>query len=77
MKPSEQTLIEVPQWATHRSELNFWNPDEFVPERWLPAGHVWYLEEYQNDNKSAAQTFSYGPRNCLGKKYTFCKVIKL
>jgi len=66
-----KTLIEVPQWTTHRSEVNFRNPDEFVPERWLPADHVWYLPKYQNDNKSVAQTFSYGPRSCLGKNLAY------
>jgi cytochrome P450 len=62
-------LVEVPQWTTHRSEINFRDPDEFIPERWLPADHVWYLEKYQNDNKGVVQSFAFGPRSCLGKKY--------
>jgi len=67
----ERTLIEVPQWATHRSEVNFHNPDDFAPERWLPPTHAWYEEQYQNDKKSNAQTFSYGPRSCLGKNLAY------
>jgi len=66
-----KTSIEVPQWTTHRSEMNFRDPDEFIPERWLPSDHAWYLERYQNDNKSVAQAFAFGPRSCLGKNLAY------
>lgn len=53
------------QYAVHRSPLSFHRPDEFLPERWLPEGQA----EFGNDRKDAFNPFSYGPRNCLGKKY--------
>lgn len=54
--------MQVPQWAAYRSPLNFKDPDSFVPERWLPDGG------YDSDRKEVLQPFSFGPRNCLGKK---------
>jgi cytochrome P450 len=40
----------------------FKDPEEFVPERWLGD------PRYENDRREAAQPFSVGPRNCIGKK---------
>jgi cytochrome P450 len=34
-----------------------------VPERWLPD------TGYDSDRKGVFQPFSFGPRNCIGKKY--------
>lgn len=58
-----QTSVYVSQYATNHSERNFTEPDSFAPERWLDD------PKFANDKKTAAQPFSYGPRNCLGKKY--------
>ncbi|KAI0411817.1 cytochrome P450 [Xylaria grammica] len=54
------THVSIHQTATYRSPVNFKNPDEFVPERWLgdPA--------YKDDICEAHQPFSVGTRNCLG-----------
>jgi cytochrome P450 len=49
--------------AAHSPD-NFKNPDIFTPERYLPEG----AEEYASDRKDAFHPFSFGPRNCLGKK---------
>ena len=45
------------------SPKHFKDPLSFIPERW--TGDV----RYASDNKSALQPFSFGPRNCIGKKY--------
>jgi len=66
-----QTLLEVPQWATHRASVNFRDPEDFVPERWLPTDHPWYDPRYANDNKGVVQSFSYGPRACVGKTLAY------
>ncbi|EXJ82862.1 hypothetical protein A1O3_06677 [Capronia epimyces CBS 606.96] len=66
-----KTLLEVPQWATHRASVNFRDPDDFIPERWLPASHAWYDEKYANDNRGVVQSFSYGPRACLGRTLAY------
>jgi hypothetical protein len=41
----------------------FTNVEQFVPERWLGD------ETYKNDNRGVVRPFSYGPRNCIGRKY--------
>ena len=58
-----KTVVSVHMLATYRSPLNFRDPDSFVPERFLGD------ERFVNDNRSALNPFSLGPRNCIGKKY--------
>jgi cytochrome P450 len=49
--------------AASRNSKNFRDPLSFQPERFLddPA--------FAEDKKFASQPFSYGTRNCLGKKW--------
>jgi cytochrome P450 len=56
------TAVYVSQHAANHSSRNFKNPDAYVPERWLGD------EEYKDDNRESFNPFSFGPRNCLGKK---------
>lgn len=58
------TLVGINQYAAFRSPLNFHRPDEFIPERSLPSGNP----EFRNDERVALQPFSFGPRNCIGRK---------
>lgn len=55
------TRVSVHHYATYRSPLNFRDPDDFVPERWLndPA--------YSSDNRECFRPFAVGPRDCLGQ----------
>ncbi|KAL8937917.1 MAG: hypothetical protein Q9216_004179 [Gyalolechia sp. 2 TL-2023] len=59
-----QTFVQVSTLATSLSSSNFYNPEAFVPERWLD-NHT----HFQGDKKQASQPFSLGPRNCVGQKY--------
>lgn len=54
--------VYVSQHATNTSERNFKDAETYVPERWLDD------ERYKHDKRSAMNPFSFGPRNCLGKK---------
>jgi cytochrome P450 len=56
--------------TTYHSEKNFFEPESFVPERWLPNPP----ELYKNDNRAALNPFSTGPRGCIGKKYPLSSV---
>lgn len=56
------TSVGVTPWAASHSQQNFKQAEDFIPERWLGG------KEWENKNKKAAQAFSYGPRNCLGRK---------
>ncbi|KAL1616667.1 hypothetical protein SLS54_008234 [Diplodia seriata] len=58
-----KTSVSLHQWSAYRSSLNFKDPDAFVPERWLPGN-----SGYESDRRDVLQPFSFGPRNCLGKK---------
>jgi len=46
----------------YASAANFSRPNEFIPERWMND------PRFENDDRAALQPFSYGPRNCFGKK---------
>jgi cytochrome P450 len=56
------TTVYVSQHATYHSSRNFKNPNKYAPERWLGD------EEYKDDVRESFNPFSFGPRNCLGKK---------
>ena len=56
-----QVIVGVNQWAANRSKDNFRDPDKFIPERWLGD------PRYADDHRGAMQTFSLGPRNCIGQ----------
>ncbi|KAF4310811.1 putative cytochrome p450 protein [Botryosphaeria dothidea] len=56
------TSLNIYHYVAYHSPLNFKDPDSFVPERWLGDS------QYDSDRKEVLQPFSFGPRNCLGKK---------
>jgi cytochrome P450 len=56
------TAVSVSQYAANHSEHNFKDPEAYVPERWLGD------EKYRDDKREAFNPFSFGPRNCLGRK---------
>lgn len=57
----EGTVVSVHQLSTYKLEQNFKDPEKFAPERWLGD------PRYADDDQSALEPFSIGPRNCLGK----------
>ena len=57
----EGTSICVSQLATYRSDKPFKYANEFRPERWLGD------PEFAGDVLDAVESFSVGPRNCVGK----------
>ncbi|KAJ6789513.1 hypothetical protein PWT90_03094 [Aphanocladium album] len=70
----KNTLISVHQWATFRNPDNFLLPDQFVPERWLPASHPRYDARFAGDNKAVFKPFSHGPRDCIGKNLAYAEM---
>lgn len=48
--------------AAYHSERNFTDAAKFIPERHLDD------PRYVNDRRSVMQPFSFGPRNCIGRK---------
>lgn len=60
------------QYAVFRSPANFKDPELYLPERWLDTDGP-----YAKDRREALQPFSFGPRNCIGRKYRFPCVLYL
>lgn len=59
--------VSVGQWTTCHYSGHFQKPDEFLPERWIDP-------DYGDEVKKAAQPFSAGPRNCLGKNLAYMEM---
>lgn len=65
----EGTAVGIAIHAIARSPLNFKDPDQFVPERWTGE-----TPGYENDQRDAAQAFSMGPRNCIGRNLAYLEM---
>ena len=57
-----QTILDIWHYVVYHSQKNFTLAESFIPERWLGDAR------FVNDKKDILQPFSFGPRNCLGKK---------
>lgn len=57
-----QTIVNNWQWIQNYNPENFNMPNSFIPERWLGDAR------FASDKRDAFQPFSWGPRNCIGKK---------
>ncbi|WYZ39357.1 hypothetical protein EsH8_III_001271 [Colletotrichum jinshuiense] len=60
--------VGVHHLSVNRSPVNFREHDAFHPERWLGD------ERFESDNRNAAQPFSFGPRNCIGKNLAYAEI---
>jgi cytochrome P450 len=58
----EGTSVYVSQYATNHSTRNFKDPEAYAPERWLGD------KKFKDDNRETVKPFSFGSRNCLGKR---------
>lgn len=61
--------VAVPPWASTRSKLNFYEPDEFRPERWLGED-----DKYANDRLGVSVPFGNGPRVCIGRHLAYLEM---
>ncbi|KAM3547354.1 hypothetical protein MY1884_009604, partial [Beauveria asiatica] len=53
---------------------NFHLPEQFLPERWLPASHPRYEARFANDSRAVFKPFSHGPRDCIGKNLAYAEM---
>ncbi|OLN87487.1 Isotrichodermin C-15 hydroxylase 13 [Colletotrichum chlorophyti] len=60
-----QTILSIWQYAMYHSTRNFTQPESFIPERWLNEETD---ANFSHDRKEAFQPFSFGPRDCIGRK---------
>jgi cytochrome P450 len=61
-----QVKVSIPHYAAYHHPLNFLNPQNFTPERWLPPSSPLHNPTFASDKKEILQPFSVGPRNCIG-----------
>lgn len=61
-------VVYVTQYSAYRSPLNFRDPDDFKPERWLND------EDFTSDNLAVVQPFITGPYSCIGKSLAFMEI---
>lgn len=66
------TTVGVHQTSAHRLASNWYKPDDFIPERWLPDRRD--TEPFKDESRAAMQAFSFGPRNCLGKNLAYAEM---
>ena len=59
------TSVGVNHFSCCHSPHNFYQAEDFLPERWLPG--LRDAPPFEKDNRASMQPFSFGPRNCLGK----------
>lgn len=61
-------------WVASHSEKYFHTPHDFIPERYLPTDHPLYDPVFDNDDKSASNPWSVGPRNCIGLNLAYMEM---
>jgi len=67
------TDLGVHQMSTNWSPDNFSQAEAFQPDRWAPSASI-VGSPFYNDNRDARQSFSTGPRNCIGKNLAFSEM---
>ena len=60
-------MVCVAQLPAFTLSNNFSDPDQFIPDRFLPADHPDRPKSTLTDKQDALQPFSVGPKSCLGK----------
>ena len=65
------TWIQVGPYHSGRSEENFPNPVEFLPERFSKEGNE------ENNQNYTFFPFSLGPRNCIGQNFVIINNLRL
>ncbi|KAK2000205.1 averantin oxidoreductase [Colletotrichum falcatum] len=65
------TSCGVPHYSAGHWDYNFKDPNDFVPERWLPNERN---ARYENDKRAAFRPFAKGSLDCIGKRFVYCEV---
>ncbi|KAI0517835.1 putative cytochrome P450 [Xylaria bambusicola] len=62
------TIVSVFQYAVNHDERYWKEPNKFLPERWMGD------PTYESDQLDAMQSFSVGPRNCIGRNLAYAEM---
>ncbi|KAH8663891.1 isotrichodermin C-15 hydroxylase [Ilyonectria robusta] len=64
------TSLTMNLWAANCSGLNFYRPDDMVPERWLKSRPA----EFEDDDRDVVKPFSMRPHDCPGKNLAWAEM---
>jgi cytochrome P450 len=67
----EGVELAVPIYALHHNERYYPDPHRYIPERWIVEESG---EEFVERCRSAFQPFSYGSRQCIGKRLAYIEL---
>ena len=67
--PGGKTVAVAP-WVSTHSNLNFYEPGAFHPERWLGED-----VRFSNDHLQASLPFGTGPRTCIAKNLAWMEML--
>ena len=64
------TMMFANTWAIHRDELEYYNPEEFIPERYMSKKFSVrnVVEEGSDNNRRITYGFGAGRRVCPGQR---------
>ncbi|KAI1823870.1 putative cytochrome P450 monooxygenase [Xylaria intraflava] len=62
------TIVSIHHWSINHDERFWTEPDTFAPGRWLGD------PKYKDDRSDAMQSFSVGPRSCLGRTLAYAEM---
>ncbi|TID15340.1 putative secreted glycosidase [Venturia nashicola] len=63
-------VIGVHPASAFRSPVNFSEPLEYIPERWIETDNP----RFKNDRRDVFKPFSAGPRNCVGQNLAYAEM---
>lgn len=63
------TVASTHTWTIHRDPNNFYDPDTFIPDRWMES-----QESSAAHNAKAWAPFGYGSTSCIGKNLAYMEM---
>ncbi|KAF2650406.1 cytochrome P450 [Lophiostoma macrostomum CBS 122681] len=68
------TRVSIQAYSLHRDPNCFYSASSFIPERWLTEEYENQNSPFHEDKREVVQTFSVGPRSCLGKSLAWSEL---
>jgi cytochrome P450 len=66
--------VSIQVYTINRDPKLFYQAETFLPERWLPEHTADSTSPFFNDRRDAVQSFSMGPRGCMGQHLAWAEM---